>query len=126
VASPSDRKYSSTHEWFMAQGSVVTVGITQFAADELTDVTFVDLPAVGSRVGEGTPFGEIESVKATGELNSAIDGEVMAINERLADEPGLVNSSPYDEGWMIRVRADNLAPLASLMTAQEYDAKNAV
>jgi len=123
VPTPNDRKYSETHEWFLADGNIVTVGITQFAADELTDVTFVDLPAVGTRVAAGRPFGEIESVKATGELNSAVDGEVIEVNSRLADEPGLVNSSPYTDGWMIRVRADSLEPLAVLMTAAEYDRK---
>lgn len=123
MPTPNDRKYSETHEWFLADGNIVTVGITQFAADELTDVTFVDLPAVGTRVAAGRPFGEIESVKATGELNSAVDGEVIEVNSRLADEPGLVNSSPYTDGWMIRVRADSLEPLAVLMTAAEYDRK---
>jgi glycine cleavage system H protein len=121
VATPSDRKYSETHEWYLADGNVVTIGITQFAADELTDVTFVDLPRRGAKVAAGSPFGEIESVKATGELNCALDGEVIEVNTRLADEPGLINSSPFDEGWMIRIRAEGLEPLASLMTAADYD-----
>ncbi len=121
MASPDDRRYSETHEWFLADGDTVTMGITKFAADELTDVTFVDLPAAGTRVAAGKPFGEIESVKATSELNTAVDGEIVEVNERLADEPGLINSSPFDEGWMIRVRADSLAPLDALMSAAEYD-----
>lgn len=121
MASPDDRKYAKTHEWFKADGNVVTIGITKFAADELTDVTFVDLPAAGAKLTAGEPFGEIESVKATSELNSAVGGEVVEVNERLADEPGLVNSSAFDEGWMIRVRADSLEPLDALMSAAEYD-----
>ncbi len=121
MASPSDRKYAETHEWFLADGDIVTIGITRFAADELTDVTFVDLPAVGTRVAAGGVFGEIESVKATSELNCAVDGEVTEVNERLADEPGLVNDSPFDEGWMIRVRTDRLDPLDALMSAADYD-----
>lgn len=121
MASPDDRKYAETHEWFLADADTVTMGITKFAAEELTDMTFVDLPAVGTRVAAGTPFGEIESVKATSELNTAVDGEIVEVNERLADEPGLVNSSPFDEGWMIRVRADRLDPLDALMSAAEYD-----
>jgi len=121
VASPDDRRYAETHEWFLADGDTVTIGITKFAAEELTDVTFVDLPVAGTRVAAGTPFGEIESVKATSELNTAVDGEIVEVNERLADEPGLVNSSPFDEGWMIRVRADSLDPLDALMSAAEYD-----
>jgi glycine cleavage system H protein len=123
VPTPDDRRYSETHEWFLAKGDVVTIGISQFAADELTDVTFVDLPPVGTRVSKGKPFGEIESVKATSELNCAIDGEVIEVNGRLADEPGLVNSSPYADGWMIRVHADSLGPLNALMTAGAYDRK---
>jgi glycine cleavage system H protein len=121
VASPDDRKYSDTHEWYKADGDVVVIGITQFAANELTDITFVDLPAAGTRLSAGGPFGEIESVKATSELSCAIDGEVTEVNGRLADEPGLVNASPYEDGWMIRVRADNLAPLGALKSAAEYD-----
>lgn len=122
MPSPEDRKYSDSHEWYQADGDIVTIGITQFAADELTDVTFVDLPRVGTPVEAGQPFGEIESVKATSELNSAVSGEVVEINERLADEPELVNNSPYDEGWMIRVRAEDPSPLEDLKTAQAYDA----
>ncbi|MBN1343099.1 MAG: glycine cleavage system protein GcvH [Phycisphaerae bacterium] len=121
MASPDDRKYSDSHEWFLADGDTVTMGITKFAADELTDVTFVDLPGVGARVTAGQPFGEIESVKATGELNTVISGEVVEVNERLADEPELVNSSPFDDGWMIRVKADSLDPLGSLKSAAAYD-----
>jgi glycine cleavage system H protein len=122
VASPDDRRYSKTHEWFMCDGDVVTMGITQFAADELTDVTFVDLPAVGARIEAGRAFGEIESVKATSELNSAVSGEVVEINERLADEPGLVNSSPFGDGWMVRIKADDSGPLNALLSAADYDA----
>lgn len=121
MASPDDRKYARTHEWYAAEDDVVTVGITQFAADELTDITFVDLPSQGAHIEAGGPFGEIESVKATSELNGAIGGEVVAVNEQLADEPGLVNSSPFDKGWMIRVRADDLKPLDALLSAAEYD-----
>lgn len=121
MASPDDRKYADTHEWYKADGDVVAIGITQFAADELTDITFVDLPAVGTRVSAGSPFGEIESVKATSELNCVVDGEVTEVNDRLADEPGLVNTSPFDDGWMVRVRADSVEPLAALKTAAQYD-----
>ena len=121
MASPDDRKYSETHEWFLADGDVVTLGITKFAADELTDVTFVDLPAAGARVTAGTPFGEIESVKATSELNTVVSGEVTEVNPRLADEPEIVNNSAFDDGWMIRVRADSLDPLDALMSAADYD-----
>jgi len=118
---PNDRRYSKTHEWFRAQGEAVTVGITQFAADELTDITFVDLPEVGSRVTAGAAFGEIESVKATSELMSAISGEVVARNTALADHPELVNDDPFGQGWMIQVRASDPSPLGQLMDVEAYE-----
>ena len=121
MAVPNDRKYLQTHEWFKAEGNVVTFGITQFAADELTDVTFVDLPKVGARVEAGSHFGEVESVKATSELNCAISGEVTAVNARLADEPGLLNTDPFGEGWMIRVKCSDLGALAKLLDGPAYD-----
>jgi glycine cleavage system H protein len=121
VATRDDRKYADTHEWFKPDGEIVTIGITRFAVDELTDITFVDLPAAGTRVSAGSPFGEIESVKATSELGCAVDGEITEVNDRLADEPGLVNASPFDEGWMVRVRASSLDPLDALKSADEYD-----
>ena len=121
MAVPNDRKYSQTHEWFKAEGNVVTVGITQFAADELTDITFVDLPKVGAPVESGSHFGEVESVKATSELYSAVSGKVVAVNERLADEPGLLNTDPLDAGWMLKLECRDLAPLAKLLDGPAYD-----
>jgi len=119
---PADRRYSKTHEWFKPAGDVVTIGITQFAADELTDITFVDLPKPGTQITGGKAFGEIESVKATSALYSAVGGEVIEANDALADEPGLVNSSPFEQGWMIKVRATDLSPLNGLMDATAYNA----
>ncbi len=121
MAVPNDRKYSQTHEWFKAEGDVVTIGITQFAADELTDITFVDLPAAGATVKGGSHFGEIESVKATSELYTAVSGTVAAANARLTDEPGLVNSDPFGDGWMIRVKCSDLGPLAKLLDGPAYE-----
>lgn len=120
-ATPKDRKYSQTHEWFQAAGDLVTVGISKFAADELTDITFVDLPAPGTEVAAGRPFGVIESVKATSDLVSSITGEVVEINSRLADEPELVNNDPFGDGWMIKVRASDTGGLDALMDADAYD-----
>jgi glycine cleavage system H protein len=118
---PNDRKYSKTHEWFKAEGNLVTIGITQFAADELTDITYVELPAVGKTINAGSPFGEIESVKATGDLYSAIGGTVREVNARLKDEPGLVNSDPFGAAWMIKVEAADLSPLNQLMDSAAYE-----
>ncbi len=117
----TDCRYSQTHEWFHVDGNIVTVGITQFAADELTDITYVDLPEVGSEVRAGEPFGEIESVKATSELYTAVSGKVVEVNEKLAEHPELVNQDPQGEGWMIRIEAEDLSPLEKLMDAQAYE-----
>ncbi len=121
-SSPSDRKYTKTHEWLLVQGDTVTIGITQFATEQLADITFVELPAVGSKVSAGQACGEIESVKATSELFTAVSGEVVAVNTELGDAPELVNNDPYGQGWMVKVRATDLSELDSLMDAAEYDA----
>lgn len=118
---PNDRRYLKTHEWFAAKGDVVTIGITKFAADELTDITYVQLPEKGATVTAGQPFGEIESVKATSDLYSAVDGQVVEINPRLAHEPELVNNRPFDDGWMIRVKCADHGPLQKLLDAAAYD-----
>jgi glycine cleavage system H protein len=107
MSAPNDRKYLETHEWHKPEGETVTIGITQFAADELTDITYVKLPKVGSKVTAGQPFGEIESVKATSDLYSGISGEVVAVNDSLNNDPGLVNRDSYGAGWMIKVRPSN-------------------
>ena len=118
---PTDRKYSRTHEWFAVDGDVVTVGITQFAADELTDITYVDLPKVGTLVKPDQEFGEIESVKATSELVSAVGGEIIEVNPELADAPELVNNDPFGAGRMVKIKTADLSPLEDLMDAAAYD-----
>ena len=105
MAAPADRKYLPTHEWHRLEGDVVTIGITQFAADELTDITYVALPKVGDKVTKNQRWGEIESVKATSDLYTGVGGTVTAVNEKLATDPGLVNRDPYEQGWMIRIKA---------------------
>lgn len=118
---PSDRRYAKTHEWFRASGDTVTVGITRYAADELTDITFVDLPEPGTRVVPGEPFGEIESVKATSELISPVAGEIVEVNAALADAPELVNDEPHENGWMVRIKVDDPAQLDGLLDAAAYE-----
>ena len=117
---PTDRKYLESHEWHKLDGDTVTIGITQIAADELTDITYVNLPAVGTKVSANKAFGEVESVKATRELYSGVSGTVIAINEQLKDNPGLVNQAPHEAGWMIKVRVSNPGELEKLRPAQEY------
>lgn len=118
---PNDRKYSKSHEWFKAEGSIVTIGITKFAADELTDITYVELPPVGKEIKAGASFGEVESVKATSDLYSAVSGVVTEVNGRLANEPELVNNDSFGAGWMIKVKCSDLSPLNDLMDGPTYE-----
>ncbi len=120
MTTPTDRKYLESHEWHKLDGETITIGITQIAADELTDITFVDLPKVGAKVVANKPFGVIESVKATSDLYSGITGEVVAINEALKNDPGLVNRDPHAAAWMIKVKPANVAELDKLLPADEY------
>ena len=121
MAVPKDCKYAQTHEWFRVNGKTVTLGITQFAADELTDITYVALPEVGKSVTAGQSFGEVESVKATSDLYSAVTGKVVEVNKKLADQPNLVNDDPQGEGWMVKIESSDLSPLDKLMDAATYE-----
>jgi glycine cleavage system H protein len=117
---PQDRRYLQTHEWHKLDGQIVTLGITQFAADELTDITYVKLPAVGASVKADVPFGEIESVKATADLVSGVTGTVTEVNTGLNNNPGVINADPYSGGWMIKVKVANAAETAKLLSAEDY------
>ena len=120
---PADLRYLPTHEWHRLEGDSVTIGISQFAADELTDITFVDLPKVGAMLAANARFGEIESVKATSDLYSGVAGTVTAVNKDLADNPGLVNRDPYGGGWMIKLKVTDPAGLNTLLSTDEYRKK---
>ncbi len=117
---PANYRYLQSHEWHDLQGETVTLGITQFAADELTDVTYVALPKVGTKVQANQRFGEIESVKATSDLYSGVTGTVTAVNDALTKNPGLVNTDPYKAGWMIKVKADNAEEVQNLLSVEDY------
>jgi len=117
---PQDLRYLQTHEWHRLDGDTVTIGITQIAADELTDITYVSLPKLGTKLTANGRFGEIESVKATSDLYSGVAGTVTEVNAALADNPGLVNSDPYKGGWMLKVRLDNRGDFDKLLPADEY------
>ncbi len=103
--------YTAEHEWVLVDGDIATVGITAYAADKLGDVVFVDLPTVGSDVVSGKVVGEIESTKSVGELFAPVDGTVAEINEAVVDSPELVNSDPFGDGWLVKVRFTELPPL---------------
>ena len=124
MAVPTDRKYLVSHEWHKLDGDTVTIGITQQAADELTDVTYVALPKVGDEITANGRFGEIESVKATSDLYTGVSGTVTAINDQLTKNPALVNSDPFEAGWMIKVKPKNPAELDALMAADKYSAQS--
>ena len=121
MPSPTDRRYSKEHEWVQVDGDTGTVGITDYAQDQLGDIVFVELPAPGSAVKYMEKFGEIESVKAVSELFSPVTGEVTEANTELADNPERVNDSPYGEGWMAKIRLSDPGELDRLMTAEQYD-----
>jgi len=118
---PSDLKYSSEHEWARVEGEVATIGITDFAQNQLGDVVYVELPKVGGQVKHMVPFGVVESVKTASDLFSPVSGEVVEVNEALGDRPELVNTSPYGDAWMIKVRFSNSADLDQLLTAEAYE-----
>lgn len=117
---PVDRRYAETHEWFLIDDDVITMGITQYAADELTDITFVELPEVGTTVTPGDTVGEVESVKATSEVLTAVGGSIIEVNASLVDHPELINEDAFEEGWIVKIKTDSIAPIRALMTAKEY------
>lgn len=117
---PEDLRYTASHEWLRADGDSGTIGITDFAQDQLGEVVFVELPRPGTKVEKDRPFGVIESVKAAVDLYSPVSGEVVERNESLADAPEVVNQSPYDEAWMIRVRIADAAQVEELLDAARY------
>jgi glycine cleavage system H protein len=119
---PTDRKYSKTHEWAKLEGAAATVGITEHAQNALGDITFVELPKSGANAKKDTSFGVIESVKAANDLNAPLSGKVSGINEQLETAPEAVNRDPYGEGWICKLTDIDPAEFAGLMDAAAYDA----
>lgn len=115
-------RFTPEHEWIRVDGEAGVVGITDFAQKQLGDIVFVELPAVGSRVEKGTQAAVVESVKAASEVYAPVSGEVTAVNEALADDPGLVNGSPEADGWFFKLRIADPKELDSLLDKQAYDA----
>ncbi len=118
---PKTLRYAKSHEWAHLENGVVTVGITKFAVEQLTDVVFIELPDVGDEVFAGDSFGEIESVKAVSDLYSPINGQVVEVNNALVEDPSLVSTDPYGKGWMIKVKVDPKTTLDKLMTLADYE-----
>jgi len=116
---PTDRKYSNSHEWFLIEGDTVTIGITQYAADTLTDITYVELYSVGTQIDVNGNIGEVESVKATSEIFAAMPGEIIEINEELIDHPELINDDAFGKGWLVKLKADSIDS-ENMISAEEY------
>lgn len=118
---PKDLRYTKEHEWIRSKGGEVEVGITEYAQGELGDVIFVDLPPVGTKVAAMKAFGSIDAVKTVSDLFAPVGGEIVAANTSLKDNPALVNQSPYEQGWMVRIRVENPAEVNALLTADDYE-----
>jgi len=118
---PENLHYSKDHEWISVEGNVGTIGITDHAQDSLGDVVYVELPKAGENFEAHEAFGSVESVKAVSEIFTPIGGEITEVNETLQDEPEKVNTDPYGEGWMIRIRMKNPGEVDSLLNAAEYE-----
>ena len=122
MATPKDRVYAETHEWHKVEGDIVTVGLTTYAVDQLTDVTFVEMLAVGTEVEPGDTLGEVESVKTTSDIYSVVGGEIVEVNGELDGNPELVNNDPYGEGWLVKIKIEDEGKLSECMDAEQYDA----
>ena len=118
---PDDLRYTKDHEWVRLDGDTATVGITQYAADQLGDIVFVELPDVGRTIEQFAAFGVVESVKAVSDLFTPLGGEILATNDDLAGSPESVNSDPYGGGWMVRLRIADTGQLTELLDAAAYD-----
>ncbi len=119
---PTDRKYADSHEWHKLEGTTLTIGITVFAVEQLTDLTFVEIKPKGTRITPGDPVGEVESVKTTSDIYCFVAGEVEEINKAVVDNPGLVNDDPYGAGWLVKIKVTDPAGLEELMDAAAYAA----
>lgn len=119
---PEDLKYYKEHEWVRTDGDVATIGISDYAQSALGDIVYLELPEVGDTLSAGDTFGEVESVKSVSQLFTPVGGEITEVNTDLANAPETINSNPYDEGWMIRVKMSNATELDELMSAGDYQA----
>jgi len=126
MPSPSNLRFTESHEWFSTQGDVVTMGITQYAADELTDITYVEMKPAGAAIKPGGSIGEVESVKNTSDVYSAVGGSIAEVNKAVVEDPSLLNSDPYGKGWLVKIKSTDTSPLNKLMDQKTYDGKHPV
>ncbi len=120
---PPNLKYAKSHEWVRLNGDVATVGITDHAQHELTDIVFIELPQAGRKLKKGETCAVVESVKTASDIYSPVSGEVLAINDKIVAMPSLVNDKPYDEGWFFQVKVDDASEVASLLSPADYSAQ---
>lgn len=121
MTAPQDRKYTKTHEWVLLDGDTAVLGITDVAQNELGDITYLELPEAGESMTSGEPFGVVESVKAASDVYSPVDGEVVERNDEAIDAPELINQSPYDKAWLVKVKLSNPAQVEELLDSGAYD-----
>lgn len=121
MAVPGDLKYTKSHEWVKVDGDVATIGMTDYAQGELGDITYLELPDTGTEIGAAEPFGVVESVKAASDIYAPVGGEVIEVNEAAVSGPEVVNASPYDDAWLIKVKVSGDDALGGLMSAEEYE-----
>lgn len=117
---PEELYYTKEHEWARVEGNVATVGITDYAQSQLTDIVYVELPEVGKEVKQMEPFGTIEAVKTVADLYAPLSGKVIEVNEKLKEDPGLVNRDPYGEGWIIKIEMSDPEEVKNLLSAEDY------
>ena len=122
MTAPADLRFTKTHEWVRADGDIVTIGIADYAQNELGDITYLELPDTGDSISAAEPLGVVESVKAASDIYSPLDGEVIERNEAVVEAPDAVNTSPYDRAWLLKVRVTDPEQLDKLMSPEEYDA----
>lgn len=121
MSAPENRKYTKTHEWISLEGDIATFGLTDHAQSELGDITYIELPDVGDEVKSGDAYGVVESVKAASDIYSAVDGEVVEVNDAAVDGPEVINASPYDDAWLVKVKVADPSQLDSLMDTTAYN-----
>ncbi len=121
MAAPENRKYTKTHEWVMVEGDIATFGLTDHAQSELGDITYLELPEIGDAIKAGDPFGVVESVKAASDVYAPVDGEVVEVNSVAVEGPEVINASPYDDAWLVKVKVADPSQLEALMDTAAYD-----
>ncbi|MCC5928529.1 MAG: glycine cleavage system protein GcvH [Cyclobacteriaceae bacterium] len=117
---PDNLKYTKDHEWIRVEGNVATIGITDFAQGELGDIVFVEIETLGETLGAGDVFGTVEAVKTVSDLFMPLSGEIIEVNEELEGQPEIINSDPYEKGWMIKVNIDNVKEIENLLSVEAY------